>query len=534
MRRRVVSMGACVCATGAVAFGPPVPCASAQDALGDGRALDANLRVGSGGRNDRARDFRMELELRNAIVTGNVPGGMAFRGEVGYLAANDFRGNLGSNDLYRFQRDAFYSGLATRNLAGMESLERSLGFTVAGQSAGYFGGPLIINRSGAHAGAQEATLRSESDTTRADVFGNVAGSMRSPGLQILRDAERADSVAYSKGDGSDGSLVVGASSLLGVKPLPAWSIVFNPITSESRLPDAGDDSQTRTSTPAIPVVSPHQRILDALEENLSRVETTRQDTRITPSGPFEGEEEARATPTQEGPKDDSPEGRSGPTPVPQSSVIPSLEELRELLDPSSTDPKASEEQGSEQRSAVQVARELLGIEIPSISQLTTDQDATDLYGEHMRRGETLLGEARWFHAEERFTAALAINPGDALAAAGRVHSQLGAGMFLSAAVNLRNLLRAYPEFIPVRFDPKLLPRDDRMGVIERQLQQRCERDTPVGRDAALLLAYLGHQHTDRAMVEDGLRFLERIETALGIESDPLHEAVSGVWLEGDE
>src|SRR5262245_45967120 len=75
--------------------------AHAQDALGSGDALDRNSQVGSGGRN--AQRPSNPYASRNAIITGEVIGGREFRGRVGYTAPGDFRGNLGSNDLYRFQ-----------------------------------------------------------------------------------------------------------------------------------------------------------------------------------------------------------------------------------------------------------------------------------------------------------------------------------------------------------------------------------------------------------------------------------------------
>ena len=63
------------------------PPAEAQNALGDGRVLDANPRVGSGGLNPAGRDFAAEVRFRNAIVTGNAPGATAISIEVGEIPA---------------------------------------------------------------------------------------------------------------------------------------------------------------------------------------------------------------------------------------------------------------------------------------------------------------------------------------------------------------------------------------------------------------------------------------------------------------
>ncbi len=533
--------------------------ARAQDALGSGRALDGNLQVGSGGRNAAARDFRTELEFRNALVTGNVPGGRAFRGEVGYSAANDFRGALGSDDLFRFQLDSFYSGLATRNLTGLDTLQSSIAYSVAGQSDAFFGGRLIVNRGQSAVSAGEVT-READGPIRTDVYGNLVGAMRSPSQQTLRRAERAELVAYSqREDASDEPLVVSASSLLGVKVLPMTSIVVDAskrVTDERPLPapglgagapDAEDDAaQERDRPGASRAISPHQRILNALDRGPQRVEMTHQ---ARPVEPERAEDQARPGDAEE--DDEQPTeldrlreileraraaealgrrfpGVEAPEGEDDGLGVPGIDDLDE------TDGGEDEQTEEREEDVGALARRLLGVEIPKVDTLMSDETSEEVYARHMRRGEELLGEGRWFYAEERFTSALAIIPGDPMAAAGRVHAQLGAGMFLSAALNLRNLFRAYPEFIPVRFDEELLPRADRLELLKRQLRQRAERDTPVGRDAAFLLAYLGHQFGDEALTREALAMLDRIETSLGLGTDPLHEAVHAVWLEGKE
>ncbi len=90
-------------ALGLLAAGP----AAAQNALGSGRALDANLNPASRGLNTAApaADFR----ARNLIVTDNVIGGRGFRGSVGYTSDGAFRGATGTDDLYAFRRDSAWS-----------------------------------------------------------------------------------------------------------------------------------------------------------------------------------------------------------------------------------------------------------------------------------------------------------------------------------------------------------------------------------------------------------------------------------------
>ena len=106
----------------------PVPLASAQNALGDGRALDNNL--STRGRYNNARpSLRDELAFRNSVVTGNAPNGLSFRGDVGYRAPGEFTGQLGSNDLFSFRRDSLQSGIAGMGIRGTEALQYQLALT---------------------------------------------------------------------------------------------------------------------------------------------------------------------------------------------------------------------------------------------------------------------------------------------------------------------------------------------------------------------------------------------------------------------
>jgi len=71
----------------------------------DGRALDANNRVGSAGSNGERSDNRIG-PTGNQIVTGNVTGGREFRGPVGYTDSREFRGITARDQSDRFIRNS--------------------------------------------------------------------------------------------------------------------------------------------------------------------------------------------------------------------------------------------------------------------------------------------------------------------------------------------------------------------------------------------------------------------------------------------
>ncbi|MEZ6210966.1 MAG: hypothetical protein R3B46_06925 [Phycisphaerales bacterium] len=171
----------------------------------------------------------------------------------------------------------------------------------------------------------------------------------------------------------------------------------------------------------------------------------------------------------------------------------------------------------------------IGEELDPQPFVNKDEAGGDRYLSNMMRGQELLEEGHWFDAEERFTMALASRPGDSMAAAGRIHAQIGAGMFRSAAINIRNLYRAYPELIPVRFEANLLPSGDRLELLKRQLAERSRLDTAFAADASIVMAYLGHQIADYTLRDAGFARINEINQSIGAESDPLILLLERVW-----
>src|SRR5690606_33235959 len=134
----------------------PAAPARAQDALGDGTALDANQQVGAGRINRPGPSIENELRFRNAIVTGNAPGGLSFRGDVGYTSPFEFRGELGSDTLFSYRRDSFYSGLAGMGIRGTEALQYQFALTTGSEPPPNLRGSLIASRSGMEPGPMDA------------------------------------------------------------------------------------------------------------------------------------------------------------------------------------------------------------------------------------------------------------------------------------------------------------------------------------------------------------------------------------------
>jgi hypothetical protein len=472
----------------------------AQHALGDGTALDANSRVGSGGRNVRANTFMQDMALRNAIVTGTAASGRSFRGSVGYESADAFRGALGSDDIYAFQRDSFYSGLATSDVRGLSGLQYSMAQTMSGQALDLYGTSLIVRRPGGGMTSSELGVEnSQGYVPEYDAFGRTRGALRST-ADFLSSSFDAPSMLSLGKDASGIERVQVASALSGVK----W------VRQDNGLMGVGDrflkpkiEDELELQRPA----SPHHELVDRLRIEAQRIDLGK----ILP----DRVEPAPGEPDVEG--EDSPDPDNAT--VRQDALDRIFDAMRielEVRPPTESTPQ--EEDASivdademRERTRRQLIQELTGMVARDgikIERLIRTGTNVDLYQLHMTKGQEALMEGRWFDAEERFSHAIRQEPGDSMAAAGRVHAQLGAGMIRSGGANLRNLFAAYPELVSVRYSADLLPSGEASNKIKAQLNDRIDRKTAVAHEAAILLAYLGFQTDDRPSIERGLSTLE--------------------------
>lgn len=161
----------------------------------------------------------------------------------------------------------------------------------------------------------------------------------------------------------------------------------------------------------------------------------------------------------------------------------------------------------------------------------------DAYATQMQAGQEHLAAGRFFDAEERFSAALSAKNGDPMAAVGRVHAELGAGMFMSAAINLKALFTAHPEVVGIHYAPELLPSKERQARVMQRLQDLAS-DPERGREPAMLMAYLAYQSGDKAATVRALDLMgnpgERGAPAEGDDLSRLQTLLRGVWLAPDQ
>ena len=583
--------------------------ANAQNALGDGNALDAN--PGQYGSSNYARPSLVdELRFRNSIATGNAPGGLSFRGDLGYRSAGEFTGELGSDSLFAFRRDSLYSGLAGMGIRGTDALQYQFALTTGSAPPRNLIGNLSYTRDEAYAtgsqfqsrqGTQNTgTLgvdREQSDldpmgqalSTAASITGFDSGSM----MGTLRSSATYNTTStmqpsllsvYTEGiDRRPVGLV--ASPLLGITPTPLKTDErpANPlvaradgVATEEGVPGAVPSARMTTSYDAL-VEQMRERVQAMRDESMvNGTSSTIQPDESNDAWLVRQMEEIRRNLYGEQPNqanqageesadpnaetgtgtgtggDEQPAGDEGgaaspTTPlvtIPDSSGSPIAERIAETQEKIE---KLNEEFELQDPTKVAIDRETLevlrGVAADEVDQLLDPgAESRDLYAEHIVAGQRLIAAGRYFDAEERFTHALSLKPRDVIAQQGRLHAQIGAGMLLSASVNMQTLYSEHPELITTRYSGNLLPDAERMaalkqrlgeraGIIEMEIRTRPLEGDRVRVSAGMLYAYLGYQTGDEDIVRAGLATVRE----LGADSDRrFANLLSQLWLTPDE
>ncbi len=567
--------------------------AYAQDALGQGNALDAN--TGQRGRTNYQRpNFANELSFRNAIATGNAPGGLSFRGDLGYRAAGEFSGDLGSDALFAYRRDSLYSGLAGMGIRGTDAIQYQFALTTGAAPPRNLTGNLSFARDryydpgGFNPGSSSRTagrnlgpntgIGFDQDAVDHDLRGkqlavpvsgstwpgesesasSMLGSLRSSSTYATTsNLQPALLSVYTQGiDERPIGLI--ASPLLGITttPMAQEDSPINPLVARPSNAQPGTDpvdsnvsgmigsAKLTTSYDALVEQmrahvqemrerneQPGMSTIDPDESNDSWLIRQMQDLREKLYGvkPANEHDPNAAEQNESNELDPSgPDRNSMPdsfNTIPTDPDGPLSQVIEDALKGISSDPTGVELYDPTAMAIDPETLEVLrGAAADEVDQLfDSGASQRDVYAEHMLAGQRLIAQGRYFDAEERFTHALSIKPGDISSQLGRLHAQIGAGMVLSAAVNLQSLFSMYPEVVASRYTGKLLPEPKRIESLIIRLKERSGIQGPehsvrmlesnqIRVSSALLLAYLGYQVNDRDALVSGLAMVHQVGT----------------------
>ncbi len=574
---------------------------SALAQLQDGRLLDRNPQVGSGGRNLPVQDFMAVQRFNEAVIAGTAPGGKSFRGFTGYRGVDEFTGGqTAGSSTFDFRRDTAPQGLIGTGVRSSDIL--------ATQFALSTGAVTDLNPS------LMLTLRPVRDATAAS--GSTLRSLRSIADYNAAEARRPTLLAM--GAGRDGSLTtVTSSSLRGLSvnriqfqdpalaarpgaPTPLTGTTSGPITAarDPREPDLGGRPAGNIAA-ASPLATPPSASLPgqtqpgridlsvpvvrtSLDGVVSSLRTSTAGTTApgTPDAPATADPArpgapAPVTPPPLGsPEDDrafrdrlaalrarlaaeqaagtTPSGESAPADWRTSILGDRITDagLRRELErmgvrvpqpsPAQPDtPMITPAETVDLRDTVLIEALRQAAENPPVRELIPADAPPDAeYTILMRNAARDMADGRFFDAEATYERAVRVRGLErvaggtnaiAMARAGRLNAQLSAGLFLSSALSLRNLLRDHPEIAPMRYDSSLLMTERRAENIVEYLTDSPESGTALGADAGWCIAYLGFQFSRADWLAKGLNELEQALPAMSAADRALVEFVRQVW-----
>ncbi|MEM9419515.1 MAG: hypothetical protein AAGA25_10770 [Planctomycetota bacterium] len=139
--------------------------------------------------------------------------------------------------------------------------------------------------------------------------------------------------------------------------------------------------------------------------------------------------------------------------------------------------------------------------------------------------EQQMAAGQFLNAERTYRQIRIEAANNPLGLAGLIHAQLGAGMVRSAAFNLRTLFENHPELIATRYGQNLLPPQERLEWLQKELQRMINAQSGAI-DPGLMMAYLGYQIESRPLVRQGLAIAQNAAPI-----DPLLPVLRTIWLD---
>ncbi len=498
-----------------------------QNVTQDGRLLDNNPSVGSGGINEPLPNSNVSRS--SDVLTRNVAGLGYFHDRVPYRANDELRLNLPSDSLFSFQaQSAPTNGDPTVPLR----LQRNASvrtFNPAGASAGagtpawdgfvriedlrspdsaaqqYSRGqaptlaPPVPDRLAAPLQLQPAPVGTEA--SEATLLWASQGELTPPDPLRVRDAQQPDVLGLGLGSAPSSRA---ASSIAPARALGSallWQM------QPERLSGAQADMDRRVQQIESAIFQPlssssEPELSDEVHSALLRQRQDLLDLTPLPST-----------------------RRSGAEPADPGPVVPPTEESPLVFTPAPKPESDAESQEPPSPSApLEQLIENLSTPLPEVESFAGKSQTR--VNRLLREAEVHLATGRYFDAEGSFKTVLTLNPRHVMAQVGVMHARLGAGLFRSAAADLRRLFEEHPDLMAARYDERLMPDARRLKWAQRELEKMVEATNTV--EAPLMLAYVHYQLQQTPGVAGALQRAQQRDAR-----DPLVALLRRVWIKDD-
>jgi len=387
----------------------------------------------------------------NLIITGNVAGGIHFRGAVPYQATTDFGAAIGSSSLDSFLRHSASSG--------------DFG-TLSGRYTPYYSpsGTVTTTRPGLPGVFRPATTR----------IGGRAEDGFAPGVRSAIKSGKEQPLS-----GLDTT----------VSNIKIWPMRFTPQQLEQLILDG------------VATYAQAKRIAD--EQNLAQMERLRQDlkrlryrapqlkqsliTRDDSLRPFTKLERSAdilqplklQKPTEQAGEEEAQPGvyeqmkrridelQKGLEQLPKAEKPEEAAQRRRTEDrgQKTEDRRQRTEDGGQKTedrrwTTDDEIRTILGTDVDVSAKAkgilgphkTFASFTSDKFNQHMRAGEMYLKQGRYYRAADAYTLASIYKPDDPLCYAGRSHALFAAGEYMSSALFLSRALEIFPEYARFKID----------------------------------------------------------------------------------
>lgn len=503
------------------------------------RVLDANPQLGAGGSNQPIAGYAPING--NAVINGNVSGLGYFHGNVPYTDPYAFHGSLGSGSLNNFQRSSAPvnytsgNGVTTRTFFNPNT-------TVTGLS--YNGRVAAPVRTASGDDSTFSYYGTSSLATRSSYVPQPTQSLGNP-LQPVPLGASAPSYNFDSLAVPPGYSDYRVSALYATRPLkaPEAAVSKDELNAKTDASGPSDNvnqvngqltnQQVKT---AVKGLDPNGKPLNNATAGGSADENRDSQSRdpyryllaqiATKAGGSE-----KAVGEKNGPLATGSYIPGTTTPVEFDPTTGKVKEPKSVPGKANANgyqsenpalpnyrPKTMVVEGDPLKSkkVLQSARKL-----PALLSLAGDEKTS--FNQAMAQAETQMEAGKYLRAADSYQAAISMDPDNALALVGRAHAELAAGLYESAAYDLKFIWERKPQLVAVHYNLAKSISGHRLDFLSEDLNDLAHKGA---RPAAFLQAYLQYQLGQTGELDNSLQYWKE-----RFPGDPWQETVSKAWVE---